>query len=181
MAGSILPLPMGECSAEGMPRIRDWGTGKRTRRKTSCSPTTVRGSSAIFHSPTRRLCGYWNVARGLVVADFDNDGSLDLLIATLGGKARLFRNIAPRQGHWLKIRTIDPRYNRDANGAEVRLKVDGKEKLGLIASAGSYLCSCPPIAHFGLGLTESMNPSAWTGRMATRRSFLAGAWIVPSF
>ncbi len=97
------------------------------------------------------LCDYWNVARGLVCADFDNDGSLDVLITTLGGKARLFRNIAPKRGHWLKVRAVDPRLNRDAYGAEVRIKVDGMEKLRLINSAESYLCSSPPIAHFGLG------------------------------
>jgi hypothetical protein len=102
----------------------------------------------------KALCGYWNVARGLVCADFDNDGSLDLLVATLGGKARLFRNIAPKLGHWLKVRAIDPRLKRDAYGAEVRVKVDGKEKMRLINAAESYLCSCPPIAHFGLGQTD---------------------------
>jgi hypothetical protein len=99
----------------------------------------------------KALCGYWNVARGLVCADFDNDGSLDLLVASLGGKARLFRNVAPKLGHWLKVRAIDPRLKRDAYGAEIRVKVDGTEKLRLINAAESYLCSGPPIAHFGLG------------------------------
>lgn len=100
------------------------------------------------------MCGYWNVARGLVCADFDNDGSLDLLITNLGGKAHILRNVAPKSGHWLKVRAIDPRLHRDAYGAEVRVKVDGKEKLRQINSAESYLCSGPPIAHFGLGQVD---------------------------
>jgi hypothetical protein len=103
----------------------------------------------------RALCGYWNVARGLVCADFDNDGAMDLLVSTLGGRARLFRNVVPNRGHWLKVRTIDPRLKRDAYGAEVRVKIAGKEHLRVVNPAESYLCSGPPIAHFGLGSTDS--------------------------
>src|SRR5439155_14841161 len=42
---------------------------------------------------TPALCGNWNVARGLAVADFHNDGAPDLLITTVGGSARLLRNV----------------------------------------------------------------------------------------
>ena len=65
------------------------------------------------------FCGYWNVARGLACGDFDNDGGLDLLVTTIAGRARLFRNVYPKRGHWLKVRALDPRLNRDAYGAEV--------------------------------------------------------------
>jgi hypothetical protein len=114
-----------------------------------------KGKFRDISKSNKAFCDYWNVARGLVCADFDNDGAMDLLVTTLGGKARLFRNVAPNRGHWLKVRAIDPRLNnRDALGAEIRVKVEGKEKLRLINSAESYLCSCPPIAHFGLGQAD---------------------------
>src|SRR5439155_17186053 len=48
------------------------------------------------------FCGGANVARGLACADFDRDGALDLLVTTIGGPARLFRNVAPGRGHWLQ-------------------------------------------------------------------------------
>jgi enediyne biosynthesis protein E4 len=36
------------------------------------------------------FCGKNNVARGLACGDFDRDGGLDLLVTTIGGRARLF-------------------------------------------------------------------------------------------
>jgi enediyne biosynthesis protein E4 len=102
------------------------------------------------------LCGYWNVARGLVAADFDNDGGVDLLVAPLGGKARIFRNVVPNRGNWVKIRAFDPKLNRDAYGAEIRVRAGGKEYLRVVNPAESYLCSSSPLAHFGLGPTDTI-------------------------
>src|SRR5205085_2313600 len=59
------------------------------------------------------LCGTANVARGLAVGDVDGDGALDLLLTTAGGRARLYRNVAPGRGHWLIVRALDPALKRD--------------------------------------------------------------------
>jgi hypothetical protein len=101
------------------------------------------------------LCGYWNVGRGMVCADFDNDGAPDLLVASLGGKARLFKNQAPDRGHWLKIRAVDPRWKRDAYGAEIRVRAGGREYVRVVNPAESYLCSGSPVVHVGLGSANS--------------------------
>jgi hypothetical protein len=103
-------------------------------------------------SPSNKaLCGCWNVARGLACLDFDGDGGPDLLVTCVGDRARLFRNVAPNRGHWLKVRAVDPALKRDAYGAEVRVKAGGVERLRLHNPAESYLCSSAPVAHFGLG------------------------------
>lgn len=104
------------------------------------------------------LCGYWNVARGLVCADFDNDGAPDLLVAPIGDRARLLRNVAPNRGNWLKVRALDEKSKRDAYGAEIRIRADGKDFVRLINPADSYLSSSSPLAHFGLG---SVNHIEW--------------------
>jgi hypothetical protein len=68
-----------------------------------------------------------------------------------GSRARLYRNVAPNRGHWLKVRALDPELRRDAYGAEVQV-VSGEHKwLRLINPAQSYLSSSSPLALFGLG------------------------------
>jgi hypothetical protein len=100
------------------------------------------------------LCGRWNVGRGLACADLDGDGAPDLLVTAIGDRARLFRNVAPERGGWLKVRALDPRHRRDAYGAEVRVRSGDKEQLRIINPAESYLSSGLPVAHFGLGAAD---------------------------
>jgi hypothetical protein len=120
------------------------------------------------------LCKAFNVARGLACADIDGDGALDLLVTTIGGRARLLRNVAPNRGHWLKVRAIDPALNRDAIGAEVRVRAGGKERLRLVNPADSYLSSSLPIAHFGLGAAAAVEAVMVTWPDGTRERFPGG-------
>ncbi|MCH7847111.1 MAG: CRTAC1 family protein [Planctomycetes bacterium] len=94
------------------------------------------------------------VSRGLVVGDIDNDGDLDVLITNCNGPVRLFRNDAPKQGHWLIVRAVDPALRRDAYGARVVVTVGGRKIHRTINPGYSYASSCDPRAHFGLGSAE---------------------------
>jgi hypothetical protein len=97
------------------------------------------------------LCGTPNVARGLAVGDFDNDGRLDLLVTPINDRARLYRNVAVG-GHWLGVRAIDPRHGgRDAYGTTVRVTAGGRTLTQVVQPAHSYLCSSDPRLLFGLG------------------------------
>jgi len=123
------------------------------------------------------FCGYWNVARGLVAADFDADGGIDLLVAPIGSKARLFRNVVPNRGNWLKVRAVDPKTGRDAYGAEVRVKAGGMELLRVVNPAESYLCSGPAVLHFGLGsvsTVDSIEVTWLAGEKGTRERYPGG-------
>ncbi len=42
-------------------------------------------------------------ARGLALGDFDNDGAVDVLIATNNGAPMLLRNITGGQNHWIGV------------------------------------------------------------------------------
>jgi hypothetical protein len=103
-------------------------------------------------SPTEgSFCARAEVSRGLACGDIDGDGALDLLVTTVGGPARLYRNIAPKRGHWLRVRAIDPALHRDAYGATVIVQVGARRRLAWINPGQSYMCSHEPCAHFGLG------------------------------
>jgi hypothetical protein len=127
-------------------------------------------------SPNNKaFCGPWNVARGLACADFDDDGAPDLLVTRIGGRARLYKNVAPNRGHWLKVRAIDPKLKRDAYGAEVRVKSGGAERLRLINPAQSYLSSGSPVALFGLGTATQIDSIRIDWPDGTKELFPGGA------
>jgi hypothetical protein len=127
-------------------------------------------------SPSNKaFCGTWNVARGLACADFDGDGAPDLLVTTVGGPARLLRNVAPDRGHWLKVRALDPKLKRDAYGAEVRVRCGKQDWLRLINPVESYLSGGLPIAHFGLGAAVRVDSIEVTWPDGTREAFAGGA------
>lgn len=92
------------------------------------------------------------VGRGLALADFDNDGAPDLLSTSTAGPAQLFRNIAPRNGHWLKLRLLDTGAGgRDAIGAEVLIETGAQRHWRCLQPSSSYLTSNDPHLFFGLG------------------------------
>jgi hypothetical protein len=98
------------------------------------------------------FCATPAITRALVCGDVDNDGDLDLLTAAVAGRAKLYRNIAPKAGHWLGVRAIDPALGgRDAYGAEVTVLAGGRRRTAWVNPGYSYLCSNDPRAHFGLG------------------------------
>jgi hypothetical protein len=103
------------------------------------------------------FCNTPAVSRGLACGDLNNDGALDLLVTSIGGPARIYRNAVPDRGHWLMIRAIDPERKRDAYGAEITVVAGERRWLRWINPGSSYLCSNDPRAHFGLGSVEQVD------------------------
>jgi hypothetical protein len=54
-------------------------------------------------------------------------------------------------GHWLLVDTVDPRLRRRALGARVTVFFGDRRLTRTVHGAMSYLSSCDPRAHFGLG------------------------------
>lgn len=108
-------------------------------------------------SPTDPFGRLPGVSRGLVCGDIDGDGALDLLVTTVGGPARLYRNVAPKEGHWVSVRAFDPARKRDALGAVVTIHAGGRRQVQTVISGSSYLCSNPSRVHFGLGSAQRLD------------------------
>jgi hypothetical protein len=121
------------------------------------------------------LCANANIARGLAYGDFDNDGKLDLLVTTVAGPARLYHNVASQNGHWLCVRALDPEHGeRDAIGAEVRVRAGPRSWLRWINPATSFLCSNDPRAHFGLGAEIRIDDITVLWPDGSRETFVGG-------
>ena len=82
---------------------------------------------------------------------FDNDGKMDLLITALGARTTLWRHTGPATGHWLTLKLVGTRGNRDAFGAHVRVTAGGHTRFAESRCPTSYVFQQDPRLHFGLG------------------------------
>ena len=106
-----------------------------------------RGKSFHNLAPLDPAVGAAHLSRGLALADYDNDGDLDILIVDRDGPVRLLRNDM-QSGNWLEVRLVraagvieSTRLAATVQGAVLRRSV----------SSASYLSQSTRTVHFGLG------------------------------
>ena len=89
--------------------------------------------------------------RGTAFLDYDNDGALDVAINNQNDPPTLLHNLGARTNHWVTIRTVGTRSNRDGIGARISVVAGGRRQLDEVRSGGSYLSQNDLRVHFGLG------------------------------
>lgn len=94
--------------------------------------------------------------RGAAVADFDNDGKLDIIVTALGETPRLFHNETNPIGNWLLIKLIGTKSNRDGLGAVIQVHTpEGAVLTNQSTGAMGYASSSDSRVHFGLGRSKT--------------------------
>ncbi len=89
--------------------------------------------------------------RGVAFADIINDGHLDIVVNNQNDPPTLLRNDGGNQNHWVSVRTVGTKSNRDGIGARIVLEAGGRRQIGEVRSGGSYLSQNDLRVHFGLG------------------------------
>ncbi len=120
-------------------------------------------------------------SKGAAIADYDQDGSVDMFLANADGPNSLFRNSTDNAGHWLKVDTIGRTSNRDGCGTRLIIKAGATKQLKQVDCGGISLASwSDPTVHFGLGKSKRVKKLVllWpSGKRQVLRDFKADRLI----
>ncbi|HLM98448.1 MAG TPA: CRTAC1 family protein [Bryobacteraceae bacterium] len=92
-----------------------------------------------------------HAARGAAFGDYDNDGSVEVLVNNQNEPPSLLKNARKSAGNWVILKLEGVKSNRSAIGARVRLTAGGRTQIDEVRSGGSYLSQNDLRLHFGLG------------------------------
>ena len=115
-----------------------WKSGDRW-----LATTATGGDNATWAQPI--------TARGIVAADFDGDGDLDLVIAQHGGGPLMLRNDQRLALPWLRIKLIATRSQPEAGGAQIEVHTPRRVLTQTVAPAMGFMAQSESVETFGLG------------------------------
>ena len=95
--------------------------------------------------------------RGIAVADFDNDGRLDLVQANADQPLLFYRNITEKKTNWAEFRLIGVKSNRDAIGTRVRIRAGDLNQIREVDGGNGYAGQSTKRVHFGLGAATKID------------------------
>lgn len=114
------------------------------------------------------------LGRGGVLADFDDDGGIDVLLTTIDGPPVLLHNRREDAHHWIKLSLLAAK-QRSALGAVVTLKAGERTWKQTLHLPSGYLAQNDPRLHFGLGTAAKVDrlEVRWPDGKVTQHAGLA--------
>ena len=95
-------------------------------------------------------------SRGVAVADFWNRGVMDIAVSASTDRHALLRNEVDGGRHWLEVELVGTRSNRDAVGARVSIRVNGKPQMREVVLGDGYGSQNSLRQHFGIGASAAI-------------------------
>jgi hypothetical protein len=97
------------------------------------------------------------VGRGSAYADIDGDGDPDVVLTQVGGAPLLLRNDQKLNHHWIRLKLVGTKSNRDAIGAWIKANVAGQTLWRQVMPTRSYLSQSELPVTIGLGTAEKVD------------------------
>jgi hypothetical protein len=97
------------------------------------------------------------VGRGSAFADIDGDGDLDVVMTQISGPPLLLRNDQKLDHHWLRLKLVGSKSNRDAIGAWIKVRVGNQTLSRQVMPTRSYLSQSELPVTIGLGRAERVD------------------------
>jgi tetratricopeptide (TPR) repeat protein len=89
--------------------------------------------------------------RGAAFADFNHDGKVDAVTTALNEPATLWWNKSTNDYHWLAVKLIGTKSNRDGIGAKLKLTTATGAQFNHATTSVGYASASSNFVHFGLG------------------------------
>jgi hypothetical protein len=96
------------------------------------------------------------VHRGTAFGDLDNDRKIDVVVTALEGPLEVWQNVSPARNHWLLVKTLGTKSNRDGIGAKIKVVTASGAQFNHVTTAVGYGCASDRRVHFGLGKDASI-------------------------
>jgi enediyne biosynthesis protein E4 len=96
------------------------------------------------------------VSRGGMLADYNGDGLLDLVVVNRNEPAQIWRNTSTDLGNWLHISLEQPGPNHDAIGSWIEIKAGERITRREITSGGGHVSGHLGAWHMGLGAAHEV-------------------------
>jgi hypothetical protein len=96
------------------------------------------------------------VSLGAAVADFDNDGDMDLVVSNADAPVSIYRNKS-QDANSITVRLAGTASNRRGLGATVHLRAGGVQQVRYVTMTRGWLSSSAPVLHFGLGDAQGVS------------------------
>lgn len=162
-----------------------WGTGAFDFDNDGCKDLFAAGGAIldnemeVLHRPTRQPDGLMRntgkflfsdvsstagaaflepkLHRGAAFGDLNNDGKIDIVVNVIGEKPQLLMNRTANGNHWITIRLVGTKDNRDGLGTKIKITTAEGVQFNHATTAVGYSSSSDKRVHFGLGKADAVD------------------------